>query len=85
MIHAYRKAMDALYLACVVLAGTRGGDFGGVPWAVYTARHQPGGVVARADRGAVTIVLTFGAAAYTAVASMNVSFSSPCCRRARRT
>ena len=54
MIATYRKAMDALYLLCVAVAGTALVLISAViPWAVYTRYViNQRGVVAGADRGA---------------------------------
>jgi TRAP-type C4-dicarboxylate transport system permease small subunit len=78
MIHAYRKAMDALYFACVVLAGTALVAISAViPWAVYT-RYVINQAASWPEPTAVllTIVLTFfgAAACYRRRQHMNVSF-----------
>jgi TRAP-type C4-dicarboxylate transport system permease small subunit len=75
---AYRKAMDALYLACVALAGTSLVLIAAViPWAVYT-RYVINQAASWPEPTAVllTIVLTFfgAAACYRRRQHMNVSF-----------
>src|SRR5712691_5975376 len=66
MTRAYRKAMDALYLACVIVAGSSLVLISAVvPWAVYT-RYVLNRAASWPEPMAVllTIVLTFfGAAA----------------------
>ena len=65
MIAAYRKAMDALYLACVALAGTSLVLIAAlIPWAVYT-RYVINQAASWPEPTAVllTIVLTFFGAA----------------------
>ena len=54
MAHQFRKAMDALYLACVVIAGiVAGADLGGDSvGGLHPLRAQQRRVVARADGGA---------------------------------
>src|SRR5215831_8060804 len=74
----YRKAMDALYLACVALAGTSLVLIAAViPWAVYT-RYVINQAASWPEPTAVllTIVLTFfgAAACYRRRQHMNVSF-----------
>src|SRR5436305_10892104 len=74
----YRKAMDALYLLCVVIAGTALVLISAViPWAVYT-RYVLNRAASWPEPTAVllTIVLTFigAAACYRVRAHMNVSF-----------
>jgi TRAP-type C4-dicarboxylate transport system permease small subunit len=78
MILIYRKAMDALYLACVVVAGTALVLISAViPWAVYT-RYVINQAASWPEPTAVllTIVLTFfgAAACYRHRQHMNVSF-----------
>ncbi len=78
MILTYRKAMDALYLACVVLAGTSLVLISAViPWAVYT-RYVINQAASWPEPTAVlfTIVLTFfgAAACYRRRQHMNVAF-----------
>ncbi len=77
MSHAYRRAMDALYLICVVLAGTSLVLISAViPWAVYT-RYVLNRAASWPEPAAVllTIVLTFfgAAACYRVRLHMNVS------------
>jgi TRAP-type C4-dicarboxylate transport system permease small subunit len=74
----YRKAMDALYLACVLVAGTALVLISAViPWAVYT-RYVLNQAASWPEPMAVllTIVLTFfgAAACYRRRLHMNVSF-----------
>lgn len=74
----YRKAMDALYLLCVFVAGTTLVLISAViPWAVFT-RYVLNSSASWPERAAVllTIVLTFigTAACYRAQLHMNVSF-----------
>src|SRR5258705_13368933 len=75
---AYRKAMDALYLACVVVAGTALVFISAViPWAVYT-RYVLNRAASWPEPFAVllTIVLTFfgAAACYRQGRHMNIAF-----------
>src|SRR5450755_3288582 len=77
MISTYRKAMDALYFACVMLAGTALVLISAViPWAVYT-RYVINRSASWPEPMAVllTIVLTFfgAAACYRLGLHMNVS------------
>ena len=74
----YRKAMDALYVLCVFVAGTALVLISAViPWAVFT-RYVLNSSASWPERTAVllTIVLTFigTAACYRAQLHMNVSF-----------
>jgi len=74
----YRRAMDALYLACVVVAGAALVLISAViPWAVYT-RYVVNRAASWPEPTAVllTIVLTFigAAACYRRQLHMNVSF-----------
>src|ERR1700730_3247888 len=74
----FRKVMDALYLACVVVAGTALVLISLViPWAVYT-RYVLNSAASWPEPAAVllTIVLTFigTAACYRVQLHMNVSF-----------
>jgi TRAP-type C4-dicarboxylate transport system permease small subunit len=74
----YRQAMDALYLACVLIAGTALVLISAViPWAVYT-RYVLNQAASWPEPMAVllTIVLTFfgAAACYRRRLHMNVSF-----------
>jgi TRAP-type C4-dicarboxylate transport system permease small subunit len=74
----YRKAMDALYRICVLIAGTALVLISAViPWAVFT-RYVLNSASSWPERTAVllTIVLTFigTAACYRAQLHMNVSF-----------
>jgi TRAP-type C4-dicarboxylate transport system permease small subunit len=74
----FRKAMDALYILCVVIAGTALVLISAViPWAVYT-RYVLNSAASWPEPTAVllTIVLTFigAAACYRAQLHMNVSF-----------
>jgi len=74
----YRRAMDALYLACVVVAGVALVLISAViPWAVYT-RYVINRAASWPEPTAVllTIVLTFigAAACYRRQLHMNVSF-----------
>ena len=74
----YRRAMDALYLACVVVAGAALVLISAViPWAVYT-RYVMNRAASWPEPTAVllTIVLTFigAAACYRRQLHMNVSF-----------
>ncbi len=78
MFSTYRKAMDALYLACVLVAGTALVLISAViPWAVYT-RYVLNRAASWPEPMAVllTIVLTFfgAAACYRRRLHMNVSF-----------
>jgi TRAP-type C4-dicarboxylate transport system permease small subunit len=78
MISIYRNAMDALYLACVLIAGTALVLISAViPWAVYT-RYVLNRAASWPEPMAVllTIVLTFFGAAgcYRRRLHMNVSF-----------
>ena len=78
MIATYRKAMDALYLACVIVAGSALVLISAViPWAVYT-RYVLNQAASWPEPMAVllTIVLTFfgAAACYRRRLHMNVSF-----------
>ncbi len=66
MAALYRKAMDALYLACVVIAGSALVLISAViPWAVFTRYvHQQRASWPEPTAVLLTIVLTFfGAAA----------------------
>src|SRR5450755_4152003 len=77
MISTYRKAMDALYFACVMLAGTALVLISAViPWAVYT-RYVVNRAASWPEPTAVllTIVLTFfgAAACYRIGTHMSVS------------
>jgi TRAP-type C4-dicarboxylate transport system permease small subunit len=74
----FRKAMDALYILCVLIAGTALVLISAViPWAVYT-RYVLNSAASWPEPTAVllTIVLTFigAAACYRAQLHMNVSF-----------
>ncbi len=74
----YRKAMDALYRLCVIVAGTALVLISAIiPWAVFT-RYVLNSAASWPERTAVllTIVLTFigTAACYRAGLHMNVSF-----------
>jgi TRAP-type C4-dicarboxylate transport system permease small subunit len=78
MIATYRKAMDALYLVCVAVAGTSLVLISAViPWAVYT-RYVINQAASWPEPTAVllTIVLTFfgAAACYRRRQHMNVAF-----------
>jgi TRAP-type C4-dicarboxylate transport system permease small subunit len=78
MAARFRKAMDALYLVCVLIAGTALVLISAViPWAVFT-RYVLNSSASWPERTAVllTIVLTFigTAACYRARLHMNVSF-----------
>jgi TRAP-type C4-dicarboxylate transport system permease small subunit len=78
MAAAYRKVMDALYLACVIIAGFALVFISAViPWAVYT-RYVINRAASWPEPTAVllTIVLTFigAAACYRRRLHMNVSF-----------
>src|ERR1700759_698861 len=78
MIATYRKAMDALYLLCVAVAGTSLVLISAViPWAVYT-RYVVNQAASSPEPHAVlhTIVLPFfgAAACYRRRQHMNVSF-----------
>ena len=97
MAALYRKAMDALYLICVWIAGTALVLISAViPWAVFT-RYVLNSAASWPERTAVllTIVLTFfgTAACYRLGLHMNVSFfaamlpprSAPLGRSSRRT
>ena len=77
MHHALRRAMDALYLACVVVAGTALVLISAViPWGVYT-RYVLNSAASWPEPAAVllAIVLTFigAAACYRVGAHMNVA------------
>jgi TRAP-type C4-dicarboxylate transport system permease small subunit len=77
-VAAYRKAMNALYWACVRVAGSALVLISAViPWAVFT-RYVLNSAASWPERAAVllTIVLTFigTAACYRARLHMNVSF-----------
>jgi TRAP-type C4-dicarboxylate transport system permease small subunit len=77
MSATYRKAMDALYLLCVVIAGTALVLISAViPWAVFT-RYVMNSAASWPEQTAVllTIVLTFigAAACYRVGSHMNVS------------
>jgi TRAP-type C4-dicarboxylate transport system permease small subunit len=77
-VAAYRKAMNALYWACVWVAGSALVLISAViPWAVFT-RYVLNSAASWPERAAVllTIVLTFigTAACYRARLHMNVSF-----------
>ena len=77
MGHAYRKAMDGLYLVCVIIAGSSLVLISAViPWAVYT-RYVLNRAASWPEPMAVllTIVLTFfgAAACYRRNLHMNVS------------
>jgi TRAP-type C4-dicarboxylate transport system permease small subunit len=74
----YRKLMDALYLACVFVAGTALVMISAViPWAVFT-RYVLNSAASWPEPAAIllTIVLTFigAAACYRGQLHMNVSF-----------
>lgn len=76
MAHLYRRAMDKLYLACVILAGTALVLISAViPWAVFT-RYVLNSAASWPEPAAVllTIVLTFfgAAACYRMGLHMNV-------------
>src|SRR5450432_1779528 len=78
MISTYRNAMDALYLACVLVAGTALERKSAViPWAVYT-RYVLNQAASWPEPMAVllTIVLTFfgAAACYRDSVHMRVMF-----------
>src|SRR5580698_1465770 len=78
MAAAYRKAMDALYLACVVIGCIALALISAIiPWAVFT-RYVLNSAASWPEPMAVllTIVLTFigAAAAYRLNLHMNVSF-----------
>jgi TRAP-type C4-dicarboxylate transport system permease small subunit len=78
MAGAFRKAMDMLYLACVVVAGVALVLISAViPWAVFT-RYVLNSAASWPEPAAVllTIVLTFigAAACYRLRLHMNVSF-----------
>jgi TRAP-type C4-dicarboxylate transport system permease small subunit len=78
MARAYRKAMDGLYLLCVIVAGTSLVLISAViPWAVYT-RYVLNSAASWPEPMAVllTIVLTFFGAAgcYRRGLHMNVGF-----------
>ena len=78
MAALYRQAMDTLYLACVLIAGTALVLISAViPWAVFT-RYVLNSAASWPEPTAVllTIVLTFigTAACYRARLHMNVSF-----------
>ena len=78
MIATYRKAMDALYLLCVAVAGTSLVLISAaIPWAVYT-RYVINQAASWPEPTAVllTIVLTFfgAAACYRRRQHMNVAF-----------
>jgi TRAP-type C4-dicarboxylate transport system permease small subunit len=77
-MHAFRKAMDALYLACVIVAGIALVLISAViPWAVFT-RYVLNSAASWPEPMAVllTIVLTFigAAACYRRGLHMNVGF-----------
>ena len=77
MTHVVRRAMDALYLACVVLAGTALVAISAIiPWGVYT-RYVLNRAASWPEPTAVllTIVLTFfgAAACYRTSTHMSVS------------
>ena len=77
MAHAYRKAMDGLYLFCVIVAGSALVLISAViPWTVYT-RYVLNSAASWPEPMAVllTIVLTFfgAAACYRLRLHMNVS------------
>jgi TRAP-type C4-dicarboxylate transport system permease small subunit len=77
MSHALRRAMDALYLACVIVAGTSLVLISAViPWGVYT-RYVLNSAASWPEPAAVllAIVLTFigAAACYRVGAHMNVA------------
>ncbi len=79
----YRKAMDALYLACVIIAGTSLVLISAViPWAVYT-RYVINRAASWPEPTAVllTIVLTFfgAAACYRFGLHMNVTLGGRAC------
>jgi len=79
MSDSYRKAMDALYLACVVIAGTALVFISAViPWAVWT-RYVLNRAASWPEPTAVllTIVLTFfgAAACYRLGLHMNVTLA----------
>jgi len=76
MAHLYRRAMDKLYLACVIVAGTALVLISAViPWAVFT-RYVLNSAASWPEPAAVllTIVLTFfgAAACYRLGLHMNV-------------
>ena len=78
MVHLYRTLMDALYLACVVVAGAALVLISAViPWAVFT-RYVLNSAASWPEPAAVllTIVVTFigSAACYRRRLHMNVSF-----------
>ena len=78
MASIYRRLMDALYLACVVIAGAARVLISAViPWAVFT-RYVLNSAASWPEPAAVLfmIALTFfgGAACYRRRAHMNVSF-----------
>jgi TRAP-type C4-dicarboxylate transport system permease small subunit len=78
MAPLYRKLMDALYLACVVIAGTALVLISAViPWAVFT-RYVLNSAASWPEPAAILlmIALTFigGAACYRRRVHMNVSF-----------
>src|SRR5262252_4837909 len=78
MLHLYRTAMDALYLACAIIAGVALVLISAViPWAVFT-RYVLNSAASWPEPTAVllTIVLTFfgAAACYRLRLHMNVSF-----------
>jgi TRAP-type C4-dicarboxylate transport system permease small subunit len=78
MAALFRNAMDALYLACVLVAGTALVAISAViPWAVYT-RYVLNSAASWPEPMAVllTIVLTFigGASCYRAQVHMRVTF-----------
>jgi TRAP-type C4-dicarboxylate transport system permease small subunit len=89
MAHTYRKAMDALYLACVFIAGVSLVAISAViPWAVFT-RYVLNSASSWPEPTAVllTIVLTFfgAAACYRLRLHMNVTLVvNPLPARARR-
>ncbi|HEY1723144.1 MAG TPA: TRAP transporter small permease [Magnetospirillaceae bacterium] len=78
MAAAYRRAMDALYLACIIIAGVALVLISAViPWAVYT-RYVINRAASWPEPTAVllTIVLTFigAASCYRRRLHMNISF-----------
>lgn len=79
MAHLYRRAMDKLYLACVIVAGTALVLISAViPWAVFT-RYVLNSAASWPEPAAVllTIVLTFfgAAACYRLGLHMNVGLA----------
>src|SRR5437660_6265059 len=78
MLQAYRRAMDALYVACALIAGVALVLISAIiPWAVFT-RYVLNSAASWPEPAAVllTIVLTFigAAACYRLRLHMNVSF-----------